>query len=264
MDPVTVPRSRAGVSKPKLVALAVVLVVGVYHGGVLASGLNQGGMGSIVALVVGVLVAGVLALMAVVAAILRLSRDESGHRAARSIFLVGVVFAGGIVVGWAVAPLVRPEYRESVVLRAPGTLNVSIDGLDAYTSRGASPTDCHSELDAERIASIGGDVVGSVGTAVVGATLTTLTGSPDGRPVVNIWIRPSLEDKGTAPFWEGPADVIEGSEGDRRGRVEFTRATFVEPDKSPPDGYPRELSGSLTWSCSEWLSPDPASTPSTN
>ncbi len=139
MDPVTAARSRAGVSMPKLAAYVVALVVGVYLGGALASGLDQGGLGSIAALFVALLVGAVLAVLAVVAAILRLSRDESGHRAARSIFLAGIVFAGGVVVGWAVAPIFRPEYREAVVLRAPGTLNASIDGLDGYTSQGASP-----------------------------------------------------------------------------------------------------------------------------
>jgi hypothetical protein len=262
MDPVTAPRSRTGVSKPKLVALAVALVVGVYLGGALATGLNQGGLGSIVALVVALIVVAVLAVMAVVAGILALSRDESGHRAARSIFVAGIVFAGGALVGWAVAPAFRPAYAESVILMAPGTLNVSIDGLDRYTSQGDVLAQCRSDQDTERIADIGGDVVGSVGTAIVGASLTTLAGEPDGRPGVTIWIRPSVEDKGSAPFWAGSADVVEGTDGDRSGRVEFTRVAFTEPDKAPPDGYPAVLSGTLTWSCEEWVRPSgPVATP---
>jgi hypothetical protein len=46
MDPIAVPRSRAGASKPKLVALAVALVVGVYLGGALAtaSRISVGGL----------------------------------------------------------------------------------------------------------------------------------------------------------------------------------------------------------------------------
>jgi hypothetical protein len=262
MDPVTVPRSRGGVSKPKLAALAVVLAIGAYLGGGLASGLNQGGLGSIVVLLTGVIVGTILAVMAVVAAILALSRDESGHRAARSIFIAGIVFVAGVGVGWAVEPAFRPEYRESVILEAPGTLNVSIDGLDGYMSHGDAPTKCHSEPDAEGIAGIGGDVVGSVGTAIVGASLTVLAGTPDGRPVVHLWIRPSVEDKGSAPFWEGSADVVEPVDGDSGGRIEFTRATFTEPDKAPPDGYPAELSGTLGWSCANWLLPSgPVATP---
>jgi hypothetical protein len=262
MDPVTVPRCRGGVSKPKLAALAVVLAIGAYLGGTLASGLNQGGLGSIVALVVAVIVGAILAVMALVAAILVKSSDTSGRRAARSIVVAGIVFVAGAGVGWAVEPAFRPEYRESVILEAPGTLNVSIDGLDGYMSHGDAPTKCHSELDAEGIAGIGGDVVGSVGTAIVGASLTVLAGTPVGRPVVHLWIRPSVEDKGSAPFWEGPADIVDRIDSDRGGRVEFTRAAFTEPDKAPPDGYPVELSGTLSWSCGEWVRPSgPAATP---
>jgi hypothetical protein len=208
------------------------------------------------------IVGAILAVMALVAAILAKSPDESGHRAARSIFVAGIALVTGLAIGWAVEPAFRPEYRESVILEAPGTLNVSIDGLDDYTSQGDAPTKCQSELDAEGIAGIGGDVVGSVGTATVGASLTVLAGAPDGRPVVHLWIRPSVEDKGSAPFWEGPADIVDRSDGDRGGRVEFTRAAFTEPDKAPPDGFPAELSGTLSWSCGDWLRPSgPVATP---
>jgi hypothetical protein len=245
-----------------LTALAVALAVGAYLGGALASGLNQGGLGSIVALVVAVIVGAILAVMALVAAILVKSSDTSGRRAARSIVVAACAFVAGVAVGWAVEPAFRPEYRESVVLEAPGRLNVSIDGLDGYMSHGDAPTKCHSEPDAEGIAGIGGDVVGSVGTAIVGASLTVSAGTPDGRPVVHLWIRPSVEDKGSAPFWEGSADVVEPVDGDRGGRIEFTRATFTEPDKAPPDGYPAELSGTLSWSCANWLLPSgPLATP---
>jgi hypothetical protein len=262
MDPVTVPRPRASVSKAKLVAWAVALVVGIYLGGAVASGLNQGGLGSIVALVVALIVGAVLAVMAVVAAILALSRDESGHQAARSIFVAGILFVAGVVVGWAVAPLFRPEYRESVVLEAPGTLNLSIDGLDGYASQGDVSAQCRSELDAEDIADVHADVVGNVGTAMVGVSMSPLTGLPEGQSVVHVWIRPSMEDKGSAPFWDGPADVIERIDGDRGGRIVFSRATFSEPDKTPPVGYPRELSGTLSWSCSDWDRPSgPLATP---
>lgn len=262
MDPVTVRRSPTGVSKAKLAGFVVALALGAYIGGGLASGLNQGGPGSIVVLLTGVIVGTILAVMAVVAAILALSRDKSGHRAARSIFVAGVVFVAGVGVGWAVEPAFRPVYRESVVLEAPGTMNLSLDGLDAYTAASDAIALCHSELDAEGIAMVGADVIGMVGTAVVGASLSPLTGSPDGRPVVHISIRPSLEDKGSAPFWQGSADVVEPVDGDRGGRVEFARAAFTEPDKAPPDGYPTELSGTLSWSCANWLRPSgPVATP---
>jgi len=262
MDPVTVHRSRPGVSKAKLAGLVVALAIGAYLGGGLASGLNQGGLGSIVALVVGLIVGTILAVMAVVAVILALSPDKSGHAAARSIFVAGFVLVAGVVVSWAVEPAFRPEYRESVVLEAPGTLNVSIDGLVGYTSQRDVLAQCRSDQDTERIADIGGDVVGSIGTAIVAASLTTLAGAPDGRPAVTIWIRPSVEDKGSAPFWAGSADVVERMEGDRSGRVEFTRVAFTEPDKAPPDGYPAVLSGTLIWSCGEWVRPSgPVATP---
>jgi hypothetical protein len=262
MDPVTVRRSRVGISKPMLAALAVALAVGAYLGGTLASGLNQGGLGSIVALVVAVIVGAILAVMALVAAILVKSSDTSGRRAARSIVVAACAFVAGVAVGWAVEPAFRPEYRESVVLEAPGRLKVSIDGLDGYSSRGEAITTCRSELDAEGIADVGGEIVGNVGTAVVGASLFMLPGSPDGRPVVNIWIRPSVEDKGSAPFWAGPGDVVEVVDGDRGGHLVFTRAAFNEPDKAPPEGYPVELSGMVSWSCGEWVRPSgPAATP---
>jgi hypothetical protein len=262
MDPVTVHRSPTGISKPMLIGLVLALAIGAYLGGSLATGLNQGGLGSIVALLVGIIVGTILAVMAVVAAILAKSRDTSGHAAARSIFFAGAALVIGVGIGWAVEPVFRPEYHEPVVLEAPGTLNVSIDGLAGYTSQGDALTTCRSEMDAEGIASIGGDVVGSVGTAIVGASLLVLAADPDGRPVVHLWIRPSVEDKGSAPFWEGPADVVDRIDGDRGGRVEFTRIAFTEPDKAPPDGYPAVMSGTLSWSCTKWIRPiDPVATP---
>jgi hypothetical protein len=262
MDPVSERRAIAAVLKPLLVVLVLVFVAGAYLGRALASGFNQGSLASLFAFFGVLIVGAVLAVMALVAAILAKSPDESGHRAARSIFVAGLVFVGGIAIGWAVEPAFRPVYRESVVLGAPGTLNVSIDGLDSYRGAGTVAAGCTSELDAEGIADVRWGVVGTFETAVVGASIAHFADSADGRPVIQIWIERSFEDKAAEPVWTGPADVIQRTAGDRTGRLVFKGATFPEPDKPPYEGYPLELSGTMSWSCGEWLRPSaPVATP---
>lgn len=261
MGPSTPRQSTAAVSRAKLAGLTATFAVGAFLGYGFAS-TSGTAFGSIAALIIGLITLGVLAVMAVIAAILALAPDKSGRQAARAIVVAGAVLVVGVVVGWAVTPAFRSEYRESVVLDASGTMNLSLEGIDGYTAEGEAPAACHSELDAEAIASIGADVVGRIGTAVVGASMTPLTGSPDGPPAVTISVRPSVEDKGSAPFWQGPADEVEVTDGGRGGRIAFSRAAFTEPDATPPNGYPSELSGTLSWSCGEWLRSDgPTATP---
>ena len=120
MEPVNVHRSPTGISKPMLIGLVLALAIGAYLGGSIASGVNQGGMGSLFALIGGIVVGSILAVMAVVAAILAKSRDTSGHAAARSIFFVGTAFVIGVGIGWAVEPAFRPEYHELASSRLRG------------------------------------------------------------------------------------------------------------------------------------------------
>jgi len=251
MDPVSKRRSIAAVSKPLLIVLVLVLVVGAYLGRALASGFNQGSLASVFAFFGVLIVGAILAVMAVVAAILAKSPDESGHRAARSIFIAGLVFAGGFAIGWALEPTFRPVYREAVVLAARGTLRVTVHGLDGFTSVGTVAAGCLSEEDAEGIADVRSKVVGTLETAVVGASIANFVDSADGRPVIQVWIERSFDDKGVEPWWTGPADVIQRTTGDRTGRLVFNGATFFEPGR-PYEGYPLKLSGVMTWACDEW------------
>ena len=247
MNPVSERRSIAVVSKPLLIVVVLMLVVGAYLGRALASGFNQGSLASVFAFFGVLIVGAILAVMAVVAAILAKSPDESGHRAARSIFIAGLVFAGGFAIGWVLEPAFRPVYREAVVLAARGTLTVSIHGLDGYTSAGTVAAGCLSEDDSEGIADVRSKVVGKLDIAVVGASIADFVDSADGRPVIQVWIEPGAE-----PWWTGPADVIQRTAGDRTGRLVFNGATFFEPDKPPREGYPLKLSGSMSWACDEW------------
>ena len=261
MGPSTPRQSIAAMSRAKLAGLAAAFAVGAFLGYGFAS-TSGAAFGSIAAVFIGLITLGILAVMAVIAAILALTPDKSGRHAARAFVVAGAVLVVGVVVGWAVTPAFRSEYHESVVLDARGTMNLSLEGIDGYTADGDSPADCHSELDAEAIASIGADVVGRIGTAVVGASMTPLTGSPDGRPAVTVSIRPSVGDKGWAPFWQGPADLVEVTDDGRGGRIAFSRAAFTEGEATPADGYPFELSGTVSWSCGEWVRSDgPTATP---
>jgi hypothetical protein len=262
MDPVTERPSIATISKPMLIVLVPALLGGAYLGGSIASGFNQGSLASVFAFFGVLIVGAVLAVMALVAAILAKSPDASGHRAARSILVAGLVFAGGLAIGWAVEPAFRPVYREAVVLGAPGTLSVSIDGLAGYRGAGTVAAGCLSERDAEGIADVRWGVVGTFETAVVGASIADFADSADGRPVIQVWIDRSFEDKAAEPVWTGPADVIQRTAGDRSGHLVFTGATFPEPDRPPYEGYPLELSGTMIWSCGEWVRPSaPVATP---
>lgn len=255
MDPSIIRQSVATVSRPKLAFWAAALGGGVYLGFRIADGIARADfVGQFGAFVAGGIALVVVAALVVIGLALRL--DEASRSASRAAILAGVLVMAGVGVGWAMTPVLGLGYRAPVELEASGTLTLSLDGLDAYASRGEMPARCRSVLDAPAVALVEADVVGSSGTDPVGAFIVMQADWSKGRPGIVVRVRPAGKADAFQPTWRGVSGVAERIDDDRAGRITFSGAVLVSsPETGRPPGWPAELSGTLSWSCGEWAQP---------
>lgn len=256
MDPSTARQSRVGASRWALAFWALAFGGGAYLGYVIAYSLTLSGLGSLGAVVAALIAAIILTTLVVVAVIAALLPDKRGRPTARTAMVAGILLALGVGLGWAITPVLGLTYREPVLLEAEGTMNLSLDGFDGYTGQGDALAYCRSESDGA-FPFVEANHVGNVGTGMVVASVSIPPDSPDGRPVVQVWIQPADKTTGAAPTWRGPADVVTGIDGDRGGRMNFRGAALTASEEGGrlPEGWPAELSGTLTWACGAWSHP---------
>jgi hypothetical protein len=171
--------------------------------------------------------------------------------------MVAAMLALGVGAGWAITSALDLGYHEPLLLEAQGTVNVSLDGLEGYAGQGDGRAFCRSEVDGENVTYLESTLVGNVGTGMVGATLSLHPGGPDGRPEVQIAIVPADKTQVSAAYWQGPADVVERLDGDLGGRIRFAGMPLLPTEEGGgwPQGWPTELSGTLTWTCGAWSPP---------
>ncbi len=257
MDQSTALHSRVGASKSTLAFWALTFGGGAYLGYGIAYSLALSGLGQLGAVVAAVIAATILTTLGVIAVVAVLLPDKRGRPAARVATVAGLLLALGVGFGWAITPVLGLTYREPVLLEADGTLSLSLDGLDDYVGKGDAPASCRSELNGDTFPFVEADLVGKVGRGMVVASMSIPPDSSDGRPVVQVWVQPADKSKGVVPVWRGPADVVARIGADHGGQVVFTGAalTSSEVGGSLPEGWPAELSGTLTWSCGAWSNP---------
>jgi len=248
----------AGRSVSTLVLWAIALAGGAYLGYVIAYSANLPGLGSISALIAGLLAVAILTALVVIAVVAALLPGKRGRPAARAAISVGVMLALGVGAGWAITSALGLGYHEPVLLESRGTANLSLDGIEGYVGRGDALAFCRSETDAENVAHLETNLVGNVGTGMVAATLSLQPDSSDGRPEVQIAILPANKTQSSAAYWQGPADVVERLDGDRGGRIRFEGVPLLPTEEGGgwPEVWPTELSGTLTWSCGDWSRPN--------
>lgn len=262
MDATPSRHSAPSLSRPRLVVWAASLAVGGFLGSGMHVNESTGGFGWVGALAFAILAVTILVVMGVIALILALAPDESGHRAARAIVVAAIALAVGVGIGRAIAPMLSG--RVAFPLEARGTMSLSTDGLERYVGSSDAVANCRSVPDSDAVAYVDANVVGSVGTGMVGVSVVMLPpDSADGRPTVQVWIQPADKTVGVAPAWQALGDIVERGDGDRSGRIAFNGATLSASDGSvrQPEGWPAELSGTVSWTCGDWTIPGAEATP---
>ena len=255
MNPSSVPHPVGKASIAKLVFWAAVLVVGAFLGYEIAYGLglhDNYGFGWIAVVFLAGIVVAILVLFAVIGGLAALVPDRAGRPTIRIVTVAAVALVVGLGLGGAINAVVRLAHHDAVMIGGPGTLTVSLEGLDRYAAQGDAPAHCGSGWDSALVARIEADSVGRVPTGTVDATVMLLPeGSSDGRPDVYFSIRRADKTQGLPPAWRGSGDVVERIDGDRRGRIAFTGAALLPAEETglPPEGWPTSLSGSVSWSC---------------
>jgi hypothetical protein len=184
MDPSTARHSIAAVPRLKLAFWAAALGVGAYLGSWMAYSLT---LTSTFALLgtffVGAVIVAILFVLAVVAVAVGLQPDKRGRPAARAVVASGLLLVVGVGIGWVMTPVLGLGYHPSPLLEADGTMTLSLEGLDGYTSLGDGLAHCRSELDSEAVTGVDANVVGRIETGTVAASVrVTALDSPDGRP----------------------------------------------------------------------------------
>jgi hypothetical protein len=148
MDPSTARHSIAAVPRLKLAFWAAALGVGAYLGSWMAYSLT---LTSTFALLgtffVGAVIVAILFVLAVVAVAVGLQPDKRGRPAARAVVASGLLLVVGVGIGWVMTPVLGLGYHPSPLLEADGTMTLSLEGLDGYTSLGDGLAHCRSELD---------------------------------------------------------------------------------------------------------------------
>jgi hypothetical protein len=255
MDLSSIRQYLATVSRPKLVVWSAALGGGGYLGFRIADGLARADfLGQVGAFVAGMIALAIVVALVVIGLVLRLGK--ASRSTSRATILAGVLVLAGVGVGWAITPALGLGYRAPVELESPGTLTLSLDGVDAYTGRGDTPARCRSVLDASAVALVEADVVGSSGTDPVGAFIVMQADWTDGRPGIVVRVRPAGRADALQPTWRGVSEAAERIDDDRAGRIAFSGAVLVSsPETGRPPGWPAELSGTLSWSCGEWALP---------
>lgn len=174
--------------------------------------------------------------------------------AARTAIVAAFLYAAGVGVGYGLTPVFGLEYRyrEPVVLEARGTMTLTLDGLDGYAARSDVLAICVSVSDGEGLSGVSAAAIGTLDGLDVDAHIG---GIELEFPSVGIGGVPTVDSKFVG--WSGPADRAERTEDGRNGRVTFIGAALENNGAGDPvSGHlPTTLSGTLTWSCGEWIGP---------
>ena len=173
---------------------------------------------------------------------------------ARTVMVAALLYAVGVGVGYSITPMLGLEYRyrEPVVLEARGTMTLSLDGLAAYSARSDAFAICGSTPDGDAVSVVSATAVGMIDGLDVDASIA---GIGLEFPSVGIGGVPTADSKLVG--WSGPASLVELTQSGREGRVTFVGAALDNNGaRGPAPGYlPTTLSGTLTWTCAEWIVP---------
>lgn len=250
------------VSGPKLAFWGAATAAGAYLGYKIAEGLEMSGLAVLGVIVGALLVAAILVTLGVIAVIAARQPGGSGRSTAWAMTIAGVLLVASLGTGWLLNELGAFSYRGAMVLEAPGTMTMSLSGMDGYAGEVDASADCRSEPDGERVAFVEATAIGRFGTDSVGVSVVIVPQSADDLPAVQVWIVPEDKSIGLAPAWRGPAGDVETVDGEMGGHMAFADATLSASDETgvPPEGWPATLSGTIDWRCGAWL-PGPSTQP---
>jgi hypothetical protein len=194
------------------------------------------------------------AIPTLVIALLYRARFNGRLPEARTVVVAAALYAAGVGVGFVMTPALGLEYRfrEPVMLEARGTMTLSLDGLAGYAARSDVAAMCGAMPDGEGVSSVSATAIGTidgfdVDAFIVGIELEVPSVGVGGVPTVNFKFL----------GWSGPVDFVERTQGGRDGRVTFVGAALDNSGAGGPvqGDWPATLSGTLTWSCGDWIGP---------
>lgn len=195
-----------------------------------------------------------IAIPALVAALLYRALFKGRLPEARTVMIAAALYVAGVVAGIVMTPVLGLEYRyrEPVVLEARGTMTLSLDGLAGYAARSDVLAICGSMSDGEGVSEVSATAVGTLAGVDVDASIA---GIELEFPTVGIGGVPTVDFKFVG--WSGPAALVEETQGGRNGRVTFVGAALDNNGAGDPvpGDLPTTLSGTLTWSCGDWIGP---------
>jgi hypothetical protein len=236
----------------RLVVIAAALATGCWLGYTIAVGMSGSKYGQLTAMV-GI---GAAALFVVVSAftalVLVLVPNRSGRPMARIVAMAAALFVAGVGAGKVATPLIWPEFHEPLSLGSSGTMSVDLAGIEGFDTNGEVEAACRSDVDSDVVAFVEASGLGTVGTGVVSATVSVFS-SMD-TPELILWTVPPVDDRSLQPMWQGAGDVVERGDGWSSGRVVFTQLELTAYDEQgqQPEGWPKTVSGSLSWACRGW------------
>jgi hypothetical protein len=195
-----------------------------------------------------------IASAALVAVLVYRALSKGRLPAARTVMIGASLYVAGVAVGIVMTPVLGLEYRyrEPVVLVGRGTMTLSLDGVAGYAARTDSPATCGSVSDGEAVSSVSATAIGTID----GADLDATVGGIDSEvPVVGVGGVPTVNFKTIG--WSGPIESVERTLGGRDGRVTFVGMAIenLGAGDPVPGDWPATLSGTLSWSCGDWIGP---------
>lgn len=204
-----------------------------------------------------------IAVPAIVSALLYRKWFNGGLPGARIVLIALLLYAAGLGVGYVMTPALGLEYRyrEPVVLEARGTMTLRLDGMAGYVSQSDVTAHCWSVAGGEDLSWASATTVGTIDGGDVSASMSSVELE---APIVSVSV-PTANFKMLS--WSGPGVFVERTEDRRDARVAFVDIVVIDGGKGGPEqgDWPESLSGTLTWSCGEWIgpvvTPGPGATP---
>jgi len=174
---------------------------------------------------------------------------------ARTVIAFAALYTGGVGVGFVSTPVFGLDYRyhEPVTLKARATMTLALEGIAGYSARGDGLAECMSEPDGEDVSWVAAIAIGTIDGVDVRAVVSNVDFEAS---FVTVSVQPTAGSKFQS--WSGPVEFADRTLGDRNARITFVEAVREASEAGGPAqrDWPAALSGTLTWSCGDWIGPE--------
>lgn len=195
-------------------------------------------------------------LLSLAGAIGRSHPSDEPRMAPTQAMAAGIALAAGTIVGVVLTPILGLTYKPAVVLGATGPAVLALSGRPDFVADPSAAATCRSVPDGTALMALDVQTAGRLRTERLLVEL--VRDAATSRDTITIQLG---GEGGLVVIWDGDATISPSDVDAHAGTATFgDLAGANAADKGlprasngPSDGWPATLSGTLTWSCVDWL-----------